>query len=105
MKRLIFWLTIVMTFPVYAQETSSSIVDSMTVDTMASESPKKIGLIRRIIRGFDEIDERYIEPQHYVYAAMLQATRNYDFYTMRSTGPNRQTISFSPDSEIPKCSI
>lgn len=89
-----------MTFPVYAQETSSSIVDSMTVDTMASESPKKIGLIRRIIRGFDEIDERYIEPQHYVYAAMLQATRNYDFYTMRSTGPNRQTISFSPDSEI-----
>jgi hypothetical protein len=31
---------------------------------------------------------------------MLQSTRNYDFYTLRSVGPNRQSISFSPDSEV-----
>ena len=86
--------------PVSAQETEGMAVDSVKADTVATVKPKKLSLIRRIIRGFDKIDERYIEPQHYVFAAMLQATRSYDFNTLRSTGPNRQSISFSPDSEV-----
>ncbi len=86
--------------PVSAQETEGMAVDSVKADTVATVKPKKLSLIRRIIRGFDKIDERYIEPQHYVFAAMLQATCSYDFNTLRSTGPNRQSISFSPDSEV-----
>lgn len=86
--------------PVTAQETAGIAVDSMNTDTATTSAPRKVGLIRRIIRGFDKIDERYIEPQHYVFAAMLQATSSYDFNTLRSEGPNKQSISFSPDSEI-----
>lgn len=70
-------------------------------DTVAAAPQKrKMGFIRRLIRGFDRLDERYIEPQHYVFAAMIQATHNYDFYRLHSNGPNRQNFSFSPDSEV-----
>ena len=100
MKQLILGLTMIITTPVFAQETAAVVVDSVKTDTVTASKPKKLGLIRRIIRGFDKVDERYIEPQHYVYAAMLQGTRNYDHYTLRSSGPNSQSISFSPDSEV-----
>ncbi len=100
MKQLILGLTMMMATPACAQEGAFVVGDTVKTDTVASSTPKKLGLIRRIIRGFDKIDERYIEPQHYVYAAMLQGTRNYDNYTLRSTGANGQTISFSPDSEV-----
>ena len=86
-----------MTAPACAQETIPVVLDSVKTDTVVKSAPRKLGLIRRIIRGFDKVDERYIEPQHYVYAAMLQGTRNYDYYTLRSAGDNRQSISFSPD--------
>jgi hypothetical protein len=91
-----------MPISVSSQELAAIIVDSLQTDTntIATAAPRKLGLVRRIIRGFDKVDERYIEPQHYVFAAMLQSTRNYDFYTLRSVGPNRQSISFSPDSEV-----
>lgn len=74
---------------------------AIITDTLPAPTPKrKMSFIRRLIRGFDRLDERYIEPQHYVFAAMLQATHNYDFYKLRSTGNNHQTISFSPDTEV-----
>lgn len=101
MKQLILGLMMVVTTSGNAQELADSVVtDDGRVDTTTNNTPKKMSLIKRIIRGFDKIDERYIEPQHYVFSAMLQATRNYDFYTLRSTGANRQSISFSPDSEM-----
>lgn len=101
MKRFVLGLIVLVTaVPVFAQETAGLAVDSVKADTATTASPKKMSLIRRIIRGFDKIDERYIEPQHYVFAAMLQATSSYDFNTLRSEGPNKQSISFSPDSEI-----
>lgn len=63
-------------------------------DTLAVPK-KKIGLLRRIIRGFDRLDTAYIEPQHYTFTAMLQSTNTYDRYTLRSGGG--QQITLSPD--------
>ena len=53
-----------------------------------------LSLIRRIIRGFDRVDERYIEPQHYVFSAMVQGTYSIDRYTISSSGPADQDITF-----------
>jgi hypothetical protein len=77
-------------------------VDSVLTQTSQSQTSqsRKLSLIRRIVRGFDRLDNRYIEPQHYVFAAMLQATRTLDIYTLRSSGANRQSMTFGPDADI-----
>ena len=59
-----------------------------------------LSLIRRIIRGFDRVDERYIEPQHYVFSAMVQGTYSIDRYTISSSGPADQDITFMPDARV-----
>lgn len=56
--------------------------------------------IKKTVRGFDRLDTAYIEPQHYIYTIMLQATNNYDLYTLRSAGPEAQSITFSPDMNV-----
>lgn len=55
----------------------------------------ELGVIRRTVRGFDYIDERYIEPQHYNFTAMAQAGYTYDYYTLRSG--DGQILNFAPD--------
>ena len=50
-----------MTAPACAQETIPVVLDSVKTDTVVKSAPRKLGLIRRIIRGFDKVDERYIE--------------------------------------------
>jgi len=72
-------------------------VDSIPVD---EDPPRKLSLIRRIIRGFDRLDENYIEPQHYVFTAMVQVTNTYDFFSLSSRENNGQSISFSPDVNV-----
>ena len=59
-----------------------------------------LSLIRRIIRGFDRKDERYIEPQHYVYSAMIQSSYSIDRYSLSSSGLANQDITFMPDSKL-----
>lgn len=97
-----------------AAQTTSDVVsattDSLTaadtipaVDSVAAETtrrPRKLSLIRRIIRGFDRLDERYIEPQHYVFTLMVQATQNIDVYTMGSSDDERQTITFTANDNL-----
>ncbi len=46
-------------------------------------------------REFSNIDEQYIEPQHYNYTVMLQNTNTYEVYTLY--GEEGQRISFAPD--------
>jgi len=66
-------------------------------DSVAVEEPKKeLSWLRRTIRGFSYIDENYVEPQHYNWSVMLQATYNYDYYRLSSTGSNKQSVSFAP---------
>lgn len=113
MRRLFFILALVCAASVCAQEKTDSVqtilpskTDSVQTilppktDSVQSPPRRKLSLIRRIVRGFDRLDKRYIEPQHYVFAAMLQATRSYDIYTLRSSGSNRQSVSFGPDADL-----
>ena len=71
-----------------------------TTALIQEEQPKKIGLIRRIIRGFDRLDTAYIEPQHYLFTVMLQGTYTYDYYTLRSGIRDGQSISFANDGMV-----
>lgn len=56
---------------------------------------RELGTIRKTIRGFSKIDTAYIEPQHYNWSLMGQATFNYDYYILRSA--EGQTVTFAPD--------
>ena len=64
------------------------------------EQPRKLGVVRRTVREFDRLNTDYIEPQHYVFTVMLQATHTYDIYTLSSAGNNRQKVTFAPASKL-----
>ncbi len=69
-------------------------------DSLHADPPRKLSLLRRIIRGFDRLDTRYIEPQHYLFTVMLQSTYTYDYYTLRSRGEENHSVSFAPDGSF-----
>jgi len=94
MKRIVQTIiTLLLTIePLMAEEFERQ--DDAT-DSLHSE--RRIGLIRRIIRGFDKVDERYIEPQHYVFTVMLQSTYTYEFFNINGKGANSQAFSLAPD--------
>lgn len=56
---------------------------------------RELDPIRKTIRGFSKIDTAYIEPQHYNWSLMGQATFNYDYYRLESE--NGQSVTFAPD--------
>ncbi len=64
----------------------------------AQAQPREMSKIKRLVRGFSEIDTNYIEPQHYNFTVMLQSTINYDIYRLRSN--SGQTVTFSPDMVV-----
>ena len=68
--------------------------DSISVDSI--QKPHEISKIRQTIRGFDETEDYWIEPQHYEFQVMGQITRSYESFTL-SSGEN--TITLSPDSK------
>ena len=49
-----------------------------TIQQVEEQPEKKMSWLRRTIRGFSYIDENYVEPQHYNWSAMVQATHTYD---------------------------
>lgn len=101
MARILLTVMALLTLTVVSaqQETHEATIATDTTAT-ASEPPRKLSLIRRIIRGFDQLDERYIEPQHYVFTVMMQATQNLDIYTMSSGGNDRQTVTFKENNNL-----
>ena len=58
---------------------------------------RKMGMLRRTIRGFDRLKEDYIEPQHYEFTVMMQATRNFESFVL---GSNGQSVVFMPDQRL-----
>ncbi|OYP48500.1 hypothetical protein CIK97_10285 [Prevotella sp. P3-120] len=75
--------------------------DTQKVPTEVSVPPKrKLSWLRRTIRGFSYIDTNYVEPQHYNWAVMLQATQSYDIYQLRTSEKNGQSLTFSPNPTI-----
>ena len=70
------------------------------VTVMAQEKAdtlSEMGMIRRTIRGFDRLEDEYIEPQHYEFTVMGQVTRTYESFSL---GSNGQSIKLSPDGQI-----
>ena len=64
-------------------------------DSGKVERKKELSKFRKMVRGFSAIDTNYIEPQHYNFTVMLQATSTYDIYALK--GENGQSVTFSPD--------
>ena len=96
MKRVIAcFLFVMLTFAVRAVE---------PVDTVMQRLTEKLNSgyheVKRIVSRFDWIDTTYIEPQHYNFTVMLQATQNYDLYILRSVGDDPQSVTFSPDMKL-----
>ena len=63
---------------------------------------KKVGqFVGRVIDAFDTIDTNYVERIHYNYTAMLQGTKNFDYYSL-GTADYVESISFAqhPDLRI-----
>ena len=69
-------------------------------DSLDVEKPQKMSWLRRTIRNFTEIDENYVEPQHYNWSAMLQATYDYDKYTLKSDGQVKQSLTFATEPSM-----
>jgi hypothetical protein len=82
-----------------AQESDTLSLKTVT-DTVAASQPRKLGVVRRTVRGFDRLNDDYIEPQHYIFTVMMQGTYAYDRYTLISSGSDRQTVSFAPDMTL-----
>lgn len=90
MRQVVMLLVLMMNLGVWA-------ADSLTVQ----ERPeKKMSWLRRTIRGFSYIDTNYVEPQHYNWSVMLQATHTYDYYRLSTSGANKQSLTFSPAPRI-----
>lgn len=94
MKRIVLLLITILSLTTTAQNTTDSLTESQ------EQPPKKLSFLRRVIRGFDRLDTAYIEPQHYAFTVMLQATHTYDIYTLSSSGENKQTVTFAPDNGV-----
>lgn len=76
--------------------TETAYPKTVTTDSVKiQQQGRTIGPIRKTIRGFSKIDERYIEPQHYNWALMAQGTFNYDLFEL--AGSDGKSIRFSPD--------
>ena len=73
-------------------------LQAVAQDTLQTEQPeKKMSWLRRTIRGFSYIDENYVEPQHYNWSVMLQATHTYDYYRLSKSGSDGQSVWLSPE--------
>ena len=55
---------------------------------------KELSKIRKTIRGLDRTQDDYIEPQHYEFTVMMQATRTFENFVLSSNG---QSITLAPD--------
>lgn len=85
MRKVLLTILAVVALQVVAQDT-----------LQVEEQPEKMSWLRRVIRGFSYIDEKYVEPQHYNWSVMLQATHTYDYYHLGTTGSDAQSVWLSP---------
>jgi len=75
---------------------SATAPDSTANGTMAAHKPHELGVVRRTIRGFDRLEDDYIEPQHYEFTVMMQVTRTFESFNI---GSNGQSITLAPDGQ------
>jgi len=89
---LLVMVLLMMTGVIWADDVG--VGDSVDVDSAVVDKPSQLGVLRRTIRGFDRLEDDYIEPQHYEFTVMMQATRTYESFTL---GSNGQTLTLAPD--------
>ncbi len=87
-----------------AQETSPAlsaqlISDSLRqplqkADTVVKSSRNRLDAVKRTIKGFDRLEDDYIEPQHYDFTVMMQASRSFEWFFL---GSGVQTVTLKPD--------
>lgn len=70
--------------------------DTLNAETSEISKTIDLDMIRRTIRGFDHMEDEYIEPQHYEFTVMGQITRTYESFNL---GSNGQSIVLSPDGQ------
>ncbi len=87
------------------EDSCTGIQPQYTVNWQRPEPSEKKNIIQRtisalykIVKGFNDTDDNYIEPQYYNYAVMLQNTNNYEIYRLSSR--DRQNITFAPEPTI-----
>lgn len=95
-------LSILFTLPqtVLSRTFEGEASDSLSVGNGEVETIKKPGLLKRVIDSFSDVDENYIEPQHYLFTGMLQATYSYEFYTLLCDNGTPQSINLAPNGSI-----
>ena len=55
-------------------------------------------MVRNTVKEFNHLDTNYIEPQHYDFTVMMQATSSYDFFIIRSS--DGQRFMLTPDLSL-----
>ena len=103
MRSFILLIMILIALAVRASDAvKDSIAPSEGVVVADSTAPpsRQLSPVRRIVRGFDRLNKDYIEPQHYIWTAMLQATHTYDRYTLSAAGDEAHSIAFAPDMNL-----
>ena len=98
MRKVLLMMVLLMSLGVDAQEVQAVIEVPVTVESpdTIKQPEKKLSWLRRTIRGFSYIDTNYVEPQHYDWSVMVQASYNYDFYRLSTKGDNQQSFYFAP---------
>lgn len=99
MKRILLLLTMMGCATWSMAQTDS--LPAVQTDTVVT-APRKMSVVRRTVRGFDRLDKNFIEPQHYIFTVMLQATHAYDLFTIssRGGGMEEQSVTFAPDMRL-----
>ena len=90
MKRVLFCLMVFLG----CMTVDSHELDSLTTDSLAHNH--EMSSLRRTIRGFDKLENEYIEPQHYEFTVMVQVTRTYESFIL---GSNDQSLTLAPDGQ------
>lgn len=90
-------LSLLLSAPANAQADSTVAADTARLPAKAKKNTvfRRIGsAFTKVFKGFNEIDRRYIEPQHYNYTLMIQNTNTYEIYKL--TSKSGQSITFAP---------
>ena len=95
--RLLLILVLLLTLAVEGNAEDSDVAGTDSVGPDGKPLHRMQQTIKYTIRGFDRLEDEYIEPQHYEWSVMVQATRNFEEFILSSNG---QSIMFSPDQRI-----
>jgi len=90
-------LSLLLSAPALAQADLNVAADTVSQPAKAKRSTvfRRIGnAFTKVFKSFNEIDRRYIEPQHYNYTLMIQNTNTYEIYKL--TSKSGQSVTFAP---------